>query len=262
MSGMSYRLNLDVFEGPFDLLLYLIKKNEIDVYDIPIATILDEFLAYVEVIKELDLDVAGDFILMGATLMHIKSRMLLPQESLALEEGAETDPRADLVRQLLEYKRYKEVAHSLEERERFQREVFWRVPPQAEAKPEAASEAAAGPEFQELHLFDLLAAFKQVLAYAKPESIREIDREEVRTSQKMNEILDALEAAPSLEFATLLMAQGTKLAMITAFLALLELARLKAIVIVQDRLFDRIVIRRVDEFAAAARLATAGMEEA
>jgi segregation and condensation protein A len=263
MFGMSYRLNLDVFEGPFDLLLYLIKKNEIDIYDIPIASILDEFLAYVEVIKELDLDVAGDFILMGATLMHIKSRMLLPRESLALEEGAEADPRADLVRQLLEYKRYKEVAHSLEEKERFQREVFWRMPPQGEAKPEAAAEAPeAEPEFQELHLFDLLAAFKQVLAFAKPESIREIDREEVRTSQKMNEILDALEASPSLEFTALLLAQGTKLAMITAFLALLELARLKAIVIAQDRLFDRIVIRRVDEFAAAARTATAGMEEA
>jgi segregation and condensation protein A len=258
---MTYRLSLDVFEGPFDLLLYLIKKNEIDVYDIPIATLLDEFLAYVEMIKELDLDVAGDFILMGATLMHIKSRMLLPQESLALEEGAEVDPRADLVRQLIEYKRFKEVAQQLDDKERFQREVFWRLPPPVE-EPAADAEPEAGPEFQELHLFDLLAAFKQVLAYAKPEAIREIAREETRTSQKMNEILDALEATPDLEFTALLRAQGTRLMMITAFLALLELARLKAVVIVQDRLFDRIMIRRVDEFAAAARAATVGMEGA
>lgn len=255
---MTYRLNLDVFEGPFDLLLYLIKKNEIDIYDIPIAKVLDEFLSYVEVIKELDLDVAGDFILMGATLMHIKSRMLLPRESLALEDGEEVDPRADLVRQLLEYKRYKEVAQVLEARERTQREVFWRTPP-------AGEEQAAGPEAeeagsQELQLFDLLTAFKQVLAYARPETIREIDREEFRTSQKMNEVLDALDADPSIEFVALFRAQDTKLAMITTFLALLELARLKAIVILQDRVFARILIRRVDEFAAAARTAAAGME--
>lgn len=258
---MSYRLNLDVFEGPFDLLLYLIKKNEIDIYDIPIADILEEFLAYVEMIKELDLDVAGDFILMGATLMHIKSRMLLPQESLALEEGAEMDPRADLVRQLLEYKRYKEVALKLESKELYQREVYWRAVGKPEEEEGTPAEEEPMPEFQEVNLFDLLTAFKQVLAYARPETFREIDREEFKTSQKINEILDLLEQNTDLEFVELIRLQTSRLAMVTTFLAILELARLKAICIVQTKIFDPIVIRRLDEFAASARAALAGVEE-
>jgi segregation and condensation protein A len=258
---MSYRLNLDVFEGPFDLLLYLIKKNEIDIYDIPIADILEEFLAYVEMIKELDLDVAGDFILMGATLMHIKSRMLLPQESLALEEGGEMDPRADLVRQLLEYKRYKEVALKLESKELYQREVYWRAVGKPEEEAGTPAEEEPMPEFQEVNLFDLLTAFKQVLAYARPETFREIDREEFKTSQKINEILDLLEQNSDLEFVELIRLQTSRLAMVTTFLAILELARLKAICIVQTNIFDPIVIRRLDEFAASARAALAGVEE-
>ena len=274
---MTYRLSLDVFEGPFDLLLYLIKKNEIDIYDIPIASILEEFLSYVEMIKELDLDVAGEFILMGATLMHIKSRMLLPKESLALEEGAEVDPRADLVRQLLEYKRYKEVAHKLETREELQREVFWRQVGKPEEETKAAAEpgeengeagaedgAASNepaPQFQEVNLFDLLTAFKQVLSYAKPEFIRETDREEFKISQKINEILDLLEEQPSLEFTDYLLRQPNRMAMVTVFLAILELARLKAIRIMQEKLFARISIARVDEFTASAREAMASAEE-
>lgn len=260
---MTYKLNLDVFEGPFDLLLYLIKKNEIDVYDIPIAPILDEFLEYVAMIKELDLDVAGEFILMGATLMHIKSRMLLPKESLALEEGAEVDPRAELVRQLLEYKRFKEVAHALESREHQQREVFWRQAAQPQADPHAPAEAAeeAAPEFQEVNLFDLLTAFKQVLAYAKPETIREIDPEEFKTSQKINEILDYLEERPSLDFIEYMRRQNSRFAMVTVFLAILELARLKAIRIAQEKTFAHILITRVDEFTASAREAMALSEE-
>jgi segregation and condensation protein A len=258
---MSYRLNLDVFEGPFDLLLYLIKKNEIDIYDIPIAEILEEFLAYVEMIKELDLDVAGDFILMGATLMHIKSRLLLPQESLALEDGGEMDPRADLVRQLLEYKRYKEVALKLESKELYQREVYWRAvgKPADEAADSSVEEPM--PEFQEVNLFDLLTAFKQVLAYARPETFREIDREEFKTSQRINEILDLLEQNSDLEFVELIRQQPSRMGMVTTFLAILELARLKAVCIVQAKIFDRIVIRRQDEFAASARAALTGVEE-
>lgn len=260
---MTYRLSLDVFEGPFDLLLYLIKKNEIDIYNIPIAAILEEFLAYVEMIKELDLDVAGDFILMGATLMQIKSRMLLPQESLALEEGGEVDPRADLVRQLLEYKRYKEVSQQLSHLEQHQRGVFWRQaakPDEAEESgPEA--EAQAEPEFREVNLFDLLTAFKQVLAYARPETISEISREEFKTSQKMNEILDRLEETPQVDFARLLQEQPNRRAMVTLFLAILELSRLKAVRLAQERLFERILIERVDEFTASMRETMVGSEE-
>jgi segregation and condensation protein A len=257
---MTYRLNLDVFEGPFDLLLYLIKKNEIDIYDIPISKILKEFLAYLEVMKELDLEIAGEFLLMASTLMHIKSRMLLPKESLALEGGEEIDPRADLVRRLLEYKRYKEVSEQLDHQENHQRQIYWRhnVPTEEELKP---TEEESAVEFQEVNLFDLLTAFKGVLAYAKPETLREIDREEIKTSQKINEILDLMEENPNLDFTELLLKQGTKWAMVSTFLAILELARLKAITIVQEKLFERIVIRRMDEFTASAREAAVGGEE-
>jgi segregation and condensation protein A len=180
---MTYRLRLDVFEGPFDLLLYLIKKNEIDIYDIPIAKILEEFLEYVELIRVLDLEVAGDFILMASTLMQIKSRMLLPQESLALEAGEEADPRADLVRRLLEYKRFREVAGMLEQNEQLQRRRYWRPVsvPTEEELAEASAADLTGP-FQEVNLFDLLAAFKRVAAYAAPETFREIQPEDQRDS--------------------------------------------------------------------------------
>ncbi len=259
---MTYRLNLDVFEGPFDLLLYLIKKNEIDVYDIPISQLLEEFLAYVELMKELDLDIAGDFILMASNLMHIKSRMLLPQESLDLEAGEEADPRADLVRRLLEYKRYKEVAGVLDKRELHARQLFWRqaVKPDEKELRENQEEPVA-LQFQEVNLFDLLSAFKRVLAYAKPETFREINPEEIKTSQKINEILDALEETSALDFTELLMSQGSRLAMVTIFLAILELVRLGAAVIRQDKSFDRIMIERLDEFTAPAREAAIGTEE-
>ncbi|MCK5217968.1 segregation/condensation protein A [bacterium] len=260
---MTYRLNLDVFEGPFDLLLYLIKKNEIDIYDIQISQLLEEFLAYVELMKELDLDIAGDFILMASNLMYIKSRILLPRESLDAEGGGEEDdPRADLVRRLLEYKRYKEVAGALDKRELHMRQVFWRqvVKPDQDDLPETKEEPR-DLQFQEVNLFDLLSAFKRVLVYAKPEALREINPEEIKTSQKINEILDVLEETPALDFTELLMRQGSRLAMVTIFLAILELVRLGAAVIRQDRSFDHIMIQRVDEFTAPAREATIGTEE-
>ncbi|MCK5241172.1 segregation/condensation protein A [bacterium] len=260
---MTYRLNLDVFDGPFDLLLYLIKKNEIDIYDIPIAKILGEFLQYVEMIKELDLEVAGDFILMTATLMHIKSRMLLPKESLALEDGEEIDPRADLVHRLLEYKRYQEVATNLDHSEQRQRQIYWRHASRpSEEELEKHDPKDAQVQFQEVNLFDLLTAFKRVMKYAAPDTFREIKREEITTSQKINEILDVLEEQESLEFIEFMKSQGNKVAMVAALLALLELARLKAIRIVQEKLFEKIYIQRVDEFTARARDTIAGREEA
>jgi segregation and condensation protein A len=260
---MTYRLNLDVFDGPFDLLLYLIKKNEIDIYDIPIAKILEEFLEYVEMIKEMDLEVAGDFILMASTLMHIKSRMLLPKESLALEEGEEFDPRADLVRRLMEYKRYKEVAGGLDLSEQQQRQIYWRHgtrPSNEELEKQDVDDSQV--QFQEVNLFDLLTAFKRVVNYATPDAFKEIKREEIKTSQKINEILDLLEEKETLEFIGFMQTQGSKVAMVAALLALLELARLKAIRIVQEKSFDKILIQRVDEFTAVARESMAGMEEA
>src|SRR3989338_9239973 len=125
---MSYRVKLEIFEGPLDLLLYLIKKEELEIHDIPIAKITEQYLEYLELMKILDLNIAGEFLVMAATLMHIKSRMLLPPEAIAPEEEEEEDPRAELIRKLLEYKKFKEAAGQLSVMEREQSKVFVRLP--------------------------------------------------------------------------------------------------------------------------------------
>ena len=121
---MSYKVKLPIFEGPLDLLLYLIKKEELDIYDIPIAKITDQYLEYLEMMKLLDLNIAGEFLVMAATLIHIKSKLLLPQEEVPEEEGIEEDPRAELVKRLIEYKKFKEAAGSLCEMGKNQTEIF------------------------------------------------------------------------------------------------------------------------------------------
>ena len=149
----NYRVNLSVFEGPLDLLLYLIKKNDLDVYDIPVSLMLDKYMEYLDSLRELDIDLAGEFLLMAAELAHIKSRLLLPQDEGAIEED-EADPRADLVRRLLEYQQYRLAAETLEKRTQLGRDVF--VPLQPERV-----EAAEGP--LEADVFELMTAFGRIL---------------------------------------------------------------------------------------------------
>ena len=168
---MSYEVKLDIFEGPLDLLLYLIRKNELDIYNIPMALITEQYLAHLEMMKALNLDLAGEYLVLAATLVHIKSRMLLPVEEGEKEGEDETDPRAELVRQLLEYQAFKEVALSLERRNLLDRDVFKRI--------QAAEETADEQEdpMVEVTLFELIEAFKQVAERMDKEDLLEIDTE-------------------------------------------------------------------------------------
>ena len=157
----AYKVKLDSFEGPLDLLIHLIKKNEVNVYDIPIALITEQYLSYIAVMQELNLDVAGDFLVMAATLIHIKSRTLLPRPDPTQEDGADEDPREALVRRLLEHQKYKAAAELLHDRETLRSAQFMR--------PDARIVEAAGDEYEpelEVDLFSLMAAFKGVLERA------------------------------------------------------------------------------------------------
>ncbi|MEN6465688.1 MAG: segregation/condensation protein A, partial [Syntrophaceae bacterium] len=188
---MAYEIKLEVFEGPLDLLLFLIKKNEIDIYNIPIASITEEYLKHLEAMKSLNLDLAGEYLVMASTLVHIKSRMLLPVSDEDAEMDEE-DPRAELVRQLLEYKAFKEAALNLGSRSVLGRDVFKR-----EAFPERES-VRDDQEVLELSIFDLIAAFQKVLSTMKKEDIMEIEAERFSLTDTINEVLEKLQSAKDL----------------------------------------------------------------
>jgi len=152
---MTYKVKLEIFEGPLDLLFYLIKKDELNIHDIPISTITEQYLQYLEMMRMLDLDIAGEFLVMAATLMHIKSKMLLPQDEKQSEQEEE-DPRAELVKKLLEYRKFKEAAEELKNRESRQKEVF----PSPGTKECASDDSEL---YFEANIFDLLSAFSKVL---------------------------------------------------------------------------------------------------
>ncbi len=239
----NYNVRLPLFEGPLDLLLHLIKKSEVDIYDIPVAEIAEQYLGYIELMKELNLDVAGEFLVMAATLAQIKSRMLLPPREG--EEGEEegVDPRAELVQRLIEYKKFKEAAEDLGQREEFWREVFVR---QGKGRWEEGDE----PEQEELFnfgLFDLLDAFRRVVANMPKDSFHEIGRDSVSITDKINQILDIVNEFRSVTFESLFEHDRTREQVVVSFLALLELVRLRAIRIMQVEEFGSIRIMRAVE---------------
>ena len=180
---MSYKVKLDIFEGPFDLLLYLIKKSELNVYDIPIASILEQYLQYLELMRLLDLNIAGEFIVMAATLMQIKSKMLLPQETNPLDEipEEEKDPRAELVKRLLEYKQFKEAADQLRLKERARQDIFKRQT--------VLEDAESGESFFEASLFDLINAFSKALKDIPKELFYEVIKDEFTVEGKVHDLL-------------------------------------------------------------------------
>lgn len=234
---MTYKVKLEVFEGPLDLLLYLIKKEEIDIYDIPIAKITDQYLEYLELMKLLDLTIAGEFLVMAATLIHIKSKMLLPPEQTEGEEKEEGDPRAELVRRLLEYKKFKEAAAELSQRESSQKHFFARV-------GSASAQEAAGTEdeFFEASLFDLITAFTKVLKDIPKEVFHEVIKDEFTVSEKIHDILHVLVEKNKMFFTDLFKAAKSKFEIITIFLALLELIKIKEVVVLQPAPFAEIEI--------------------
>jgi segregation and condensation protein A len=235
---LPLKIRLTAFEGPLDLLLYLIKKNEIDIYDIPISVITQQYLEYLEMMKNLNLDVAGDFLLMAATLLHIKSKMLLPPSAEEEGEGEkeEEDPRAELVRRLLEYQRFKEAARELSKGPLLDREVFLRSF-FGEDLAEGPEEVEAGAEAS---LFDLLEAMKKVLEGLPPEDFQEISVESLNIKDKILQIMERLWETESVAFNEFYTPSTPRREIILTFLALLELLRLRMIRAFQGENFGNI----------------------
>lgn len=227
------KVKLDIFEGPLDLLLHLVKKNEVEVANIPIATITDQYLAYLDLLHELNLDVAGEYLVMAATLLHIKSRTLLPAEELEEEEGE--DPRARLVQQLLEYQRYREAAGELARREMLERDVFTRL--------RVAGEDGDEEEILfDVSLGSLLDALQEVFKRTTTGAAHAIAPEEVSLAECLCAVVDKLRAEGEMLFFDLFPQDTPRLRILVTFLALLELVRMRMMRIRQEELFGPIRI--------------------
>jgi segregation and condensation protein A len=228
-----YTVRLEVFEGPLDLLLHLIHKNEVDIFNIPIALITEQYLDYLKLMKVLNLDIAGEYLLMASTLLHIKSKMLLPTPSEEEEEEEEgEDPRAELVRRLLEYQRYKNAAAELEKKPMLHRDVFVRLMP---------TEMPVEEERVEVSLLELLEALRQVLERVKPESFHEVTLERLSVEEKIEEILSLLQRENrSIAFHLLFPEQPPLRLVVVTFLAILELVKMKRVRIFQMAPFETI----------------------
>lgn len=232
----DYRVNLEVFEGPLDLLLYLIKKNDLDVYDIPISFILEEYLRYLDSLKEMNIDLAGEFLLMAADLTHIKSKMLLPGEGIEGEEDEEEiDPRADLVKRLLEYQRYKEASEKLIERPMLNRDVFIK---QQSQRDEHTTEAPL-----EGDVFDLITAFSKMLQRVPQSRVHEVTVDRISVNEKIFQLIEVIKKDATLTLDELLPELCTRYDIVITFLALLEMARLKIIKVYQGGVHDTIRLR-------------------
>jgi segregation and condensation protein A len=223
---VTTRVQLEIFEGPLDLLLHLIKKNEVSITDIPIATITEQYLATLDVMQTFNLDVAGEFLVMAATLIHIKSRMLLPMADDEDDEEEGTDPREELVRRLLEYQRFKDAADQLERRELLTRDVFVRSVAPAEEVP--------APGFREVSVFELLTALKRVLDRLPKDAVHEVMLEKITMREKMTLLLDQLRTQGKILFESLFAEVTTRMEVVVTFLAMLELVKVRAIRIFQE----------------------------
>ncbi|MEW6001564.1 MAG: segregation/condensation protein A [Nitrospirota bacterium] len=228
----AYNIKLPVFEGPLDLLLHLIRENKIDIYDIPIALITHQYLEYIGLMKELNLEIAGEFLVMAATLIHIKSRMLLPIEEQASSEEQE-DPRLELVQRLLEFQAFKDAALTLKEREGEWMKVFHREPVSEEAEKEIC--------LSDVSLFDLLSAFKKILETASSEVIA-ITKESLTVKDRISLIMEMIEGQDALRFEDFFKDGITRLQIVVTFVALLELIRLGLVRAYQEKDFGNIWI--------------------
>jgi segregation and condensation protein A len=230
------KISLPLYEGPLDLLLDMIRKQKIDIYDIPIARITEQYLEYLRFIKELNIDVAGEFVFMAAQLIYIKSRMLLPPDPDA-PEGEEADPRAELVRRLLEYERFKNAAQMLYQRELVEK-VSWN-----NAGEIPFEESELEPQMT-VTLYDLLLAFRDVVKRAESRPMMEVSRDEFSIEQMMGYLFDKIVSAKNdVTLTEVLPVINSRRGLITAFLALLELTRLKAIFLRQERPLGEISLR-------------------
>ena len=232
-----YTVRLEMFEGPLDLLLHLIHKNELDIFNIPIALITEQYLEYLKLIKVLNLDIAGEYLLMASTLLHIKSKMLLPPSPEEEEEEGK-DPRAELVRRLLEYQKYKMASTELGRRPMLDRDVFIRL---ASVEKQETEE-----ERIEVTLFELIEAFRKVLERAKVEAVHEVILDRLTVEDKVQEILTLLQKENrSIAFHLLFPEQASRRMIVVTFLALLELVKMKLVRLFQAAPFETIRISPV-----------------
>jgi segregation and condensation protein A len=240
---MSYRVKLPAFEGPFDLLLFLIKKNEVDIYDIPIAEITHQYLEYVELMKILDLDIAGEFIEMVATLMLIKVRMLLPSQKSETDEDID-DPRAQLVAQLLEYKQFKEVSYSFGELQNKRRKLFSRSVPKELLK---SAETKEIEDYMDASLFDLLKAFKHALDNMPKVTVHQINLIKVTVEDQIKFIFQKFQNEPYVLFREICKPLNSRMELIVTFMAVLDLIRLQFLTAKQSGVFGEIRLVALQE---------------
>lgn len=240
---MEYKIRLDAFEGPMDLLLHLIDKAEIDIYDIPISLITEQFIEYINKMEELNLDITSEFLVMAATLLEIKSKMLLPQKEKldgSQLEMEEVDPRAELVRRLVEYKKYKEIANELRQMETIQSKVYYK--PKEDILDFFNDDIGLG----ELNIEDLLKALNNIVkrrnTKAKVLDIKEIQREEYTLEKCIIDIKERLNIESTFTFSSLLSEESTINEIIAYFLSVLELINLKYINVVQEDDFSDLII--------------------
>ncbi len=224
MQDEKYQVKLDVFEGPMDLLVHLIRKAEVDIYDIPIALITDQFLAYIEWMKAMNVDFAGDFLVMAATLMHVKSKMLLPVHE---DDEEEEDPRMEIARPLKEYLQIKAAAEELSERNLLGEHTFVRSPSKA---PATADEE---PELIKVGLFELIEAFQKILENINLEQAFALTADKISVKERIGQIVDILESRGSVTFSELFEGAVDKSDFVVTFLAILEMAKINLIEIAQ-----------------------------
>jgi segregation and condensation protein A len=236
----EYKVQFEVFEGPLDLLLYLIKKEEVDIYEVNLTRLATQFIEYIDLMRQFDLEIAGEFLVMASTLMYIKSRELLPVDQQVQVEGEEEgeDPRWELIRQLVEYKKFKDAAARLQVLEAEQENIFPRLPGKLEF------ESAAPPPRPDVSIFDLLNAVNGVLQrFTKREDRGDIFEDKWIVSEKIEFILRAISGRGSLRFAELFEGAASRSEVVCTFLALLELIRLRQLVCSQPEPFGEIEIR-------------------
>jgi segregation and condensation protein A len=239
-SESTYKVELDMFEGPVDLLLYLIKRDEIDIYDIPIETITKQYMAYLETFKMLNIGLAGEFLVMAANLCYIKSRMMLPKHVQPPEEDAdEEDPRWDLIKQLIEYKKFKEAARQLAEKEETQQNLFSHKPDKIKS-----AEGEERPLSDDVSVFDLIRAFQSILDRFQDDSLGEIVDDQFTVSDKIAYILDQVDPGGTISFIDLFKSAASKNEMIVTFLAVLELMKLNYFKVQQKVVLGEINLRR------------------
>ena len=241
----EYKISLEVFEGPLDLLLYLIKKEEVDIYDVSLERITKQYLQYLEALEVLNIEVAGDFVVMAANLLYIKSRTLLPKDQQMPEEDVEEDdPRWELIRQLIEYKKFKEAAVHLLDQEALQGTLFPRP-----GLLSIAELPAEGPIlFNEVSIFDLINAFQKALHRLPKEEVgSEIYEEKYTVADRMQHLLRMITPGVAVQFQELFSGVASRSEMVVTFLAMLELIRMKHLAVRQEKEFGEIMIEKIEE---------------